>query len=298
VVALHEDRLSYARAERRPDGVLQVLRHLQVPLPWGFHEGPLGGPPREPEQLERQVRELFERVGGRPEEATLVMTDRWLRLVFAEFTELPSTAQARDEALRFKLHQLVPFRPEELRLRAFEVPPLPGQEEPRRLAVAFALEALLTPIESMFERAGVRIGLATNESLALASAIEATGLVLLVRADECSYTVLVTLDGEPLLFRLKELGSAPFAASSPNVTRELLLTRSFLEERLPERRLDAVFVHAPDAASWSSLVSGALDAPCDVVDPSRLRSPVAELPPDLSFEHGAALLGAALLEVA
>jgi hypothetical protein len=295
---MREDSLLYARVERRPDGALQVLRHLEVPLPSGFVEGPLGGAPREPAELDRQVRELLERAGGRFEEATLVLSDRWMRVVFAEFTELPAAAAARDEALRFKLHQLVPFRADELRLRAVEVPALPGQEEPRRLAVAFALETLLAPVEAAFESAGVHLGMATNESFAVASAIEARGLVLLVRADDRSYTVLVTLDGEPLLYRFKELGSALSSWPSGSVYRELMLTRSFLEERLPERRLDGILVATPDAGEWSRLLSGAFEAPCDVVDASRLRSRVFELPAGWPFERAAALLGAALLEVA
>ena len=151
VVGLREDALVYARVDRHPDGALQVLRHLEAALPDGFADGPLGGPPHDAAALEVAVRELFERAGGRIEEATLVLPDRWLRLVFAEFTELPAAAAAREQALRFKLHQLVPFRADELRVRAVEVAPLPGQEEPRRLAVAFALEALLGPLELVLE---------------------------------------------------------------------------------------------------------------------------------------------------
>jgi hypothetical protein len=77
-----------------------------------------------------------------------------------------------------------------------------------------------------------------------------------------------------------------------------MLTRSFLEERLPDRHLDGIFVAAADTEEWSGLLSGAFEAPCDVVDASRLRSPVAELPASWPFERAAALLGAALLEVA
>lgn len=297
MVGLREDALAYARVERRPDGALQVLRYLEAPVPGGFVEGALGGPPRDPAAFAVAVRELFERAGGRIEDATLVLPDRWLRVVFAEFTELPSAEAARQEALRFKLHQLVPFRAEELRLRAVEVQPLPGQEEPRRLAIAFGLEALLAPVEAAFEQAGVRPGMVTNESLALASALRVDGLGLLLTADQHSYTVLVTRDGEPLLFRHKDLGAA-FPLAGAVISRELRLTRTFLEERLPDRPLDGVFVAAPEAASWSDLVADALGTECALVDADALRERVGELPPGFAFDHGGALLGAALLEVA
>jgi hypothetical protein len=298
VVALRDDALVYARVERRSDGKLQVLRYLETPLATDFADGPLGGPPRDPQAFEASVRELFERAGGRIEETTLVLSDRWLRMVFAEFTELPTTDAARQEALRFKLRQLVPFRAEELRLRAVEVEPLAGQEEPRRMAVAFALEALLGPIESTFERAGVRIGMVTNESLALASALRIDGLGLLVLADERSYTLLVSRDGEPLLSRHKELSAPPFREAVSAVTRELRLTSTFLEERLPGRHLDGVFVAAPEAASWSELVADALGTGCVIVDASALGEELGDLPPGFRFDRGGALLGAALLEVA
>jgi hypothetical protein len=298
VVGLRDDTLVYARVERREDGALQVLRHLEVAVPGGFAEGPLAGSPREPETLATALRELFERAGGRIEEATLVLPDGWLRLVFAEFTELPTAPGPREEALRFKLRQLVPFRPEELRLRAVEVTPLPDQEEPRRLVVAFALEALLGPVETAFERAGVRLSVVTNASLALASALPESGLGLLVTADEHSYTVLVTRDGEPLLSRHKELGGLPLEETAAAVARELRLTVTFLEERLPERRLERIFVAAPEAALWADVVGAAVEAECAIVDASRLRARVGELPPGFRFDRGGALLGAALLEVA
>jgi hypothetical protein len=298
VVAVREQGLVYARVERRPDGSLQVLRHLETTAPAGFPDGPLGGAPRDPEALADAVRDLLGRAGGRIEAATLVLPDRWLRLVFSEFTELPSADAAREHALRFKLHQLVPFRTEELRVRAVEVTPLPGQEEPRRMAIAFALDSLLAPLESAFEREGVRIGVVTNESLALAAALSADGLALLLLADEHSYTVLVTRDGEVLLFRQKELGAPSLLDASGAVTRELRLTRTFLEERLPDRRLDAVFVSAPEAGLWADLVSTALDVECAVVDATTLRDRVGELPAGFRFDREGALLGAALLEVA
>jgi hypothetical protein len=298
IVGLRDDALVYARVERREDGALQVLRHLEVPLPGGFGEGSLGGPPREPEALATALRELFERAGGRIEEATLVLPDRWLRLVFAEFTELPTAPGPREEALRFKLRQLVPYRPEELRLRAVEVTPLPEQAEPRRLAVAFALEALLGPVEGAFESVGVRPSVVTGASLALASAMPVSGLDLLVAADEQCYTVLVTRDGEPLLFRHKDLGGLPLEETTSAVARDLRLTRTFLEERLPERRLEGIFVAAPEAALWAEVVADAVDAECAIVDASRLRARVGELPPGFRFDRGGALLGAALLEVA
>ena len=89
--------------------------------------------------------------------------------------------------LRWKLKRLVPFRVDELRIGAVEVTPLPGQEEPRRLLLGFAVEALLAALEAAFERVGIRLGRISSTSLALLAALvepaAGDGLTALVLAE-------------------------------------------------------------------------------------------------------------------
>ena len=70
--------------------------------------------------------------------------------------------------LRFKLKRLVPFRVDELRMRASVVPAFPGQDG-QRLFFTFGVEQLLRDLEAAFQSRGVRIGQIASRTLYLVS---------------------------------------------------------------------------------------------------------------------------------
>ena len=135
---------------------LAAFRRVALP-PDLFTPGPLAGPARDPAVLADALRELTQAFPEPVEEASLVVPDAWMRVTFTEGGDLPDNPRVRDEAVRFKLKRLVPFRVEELRVHALEVG--------NRLVIGFALDNLLSQVEEIFEEQGVRLGQIVNASL-------------------------------------------------------------------------------------------------------------------------------------
>jgi hypothetical protein len=301
--------VGYAGFERRGD-TLALVRAEQVDLdPETFQEGLLGGPAREPAGLRGRVAELVQRLDG-VREAALVLPDAWLRLAFVDVATLPAAAGERDEVLRWKLKRLVPFRVEELRLAASEVAPLPGQnpEEPHRLLLGFGIDSLLTQLEEAFAAAGVRLGRMTSESLALLSAVAAggaagdgdRGLTALALVADGGYTLAFVHRGLPVLHRYKGFaGHLPDASRGGMVSRDLRLTRTFLEDSLPGLGVDRALVAAPAGLGepWLDWLGESLEAPAELLTGGDL-PPVEMTARGVDWQRLAPLVGAVSQEVA
>lgn len=222
VFFVDDHQLAYAGFERRSEDAWALTSWKRVDLPPDcFQDGRLGGPLKNREAFDAALAEVSDAFPAPFREASLVLPDAWVRVSFTEGGDLPRDPQARLEVLRFKLKRLVPFRVEELRVSALEVASDDG--EPPRLAIAFALESLLSQLEDAFEAAGIRLGQIVAASLALLAAVEPeSGRVLalaLVRPND--YTLSFVEGPDPLLQRYK--------SRSESVQRDLLLTRTFLE---------------------------------------------------------------------
>ncbi len=299
VFALDERALRYGCFHRGAQGFVYEASHsLDVPAETLGH-GPLGAPMHEPQNFMRLADELVEGLAGPIKEASLVLPDSWLRLVFTEVSELPRKRQAREEMLRWKLKKLVPFRIEDLRISATQVTPFPTQEQPVRLLVGFAVERLISQIEDAFAAVGVELGRVVNTTLALAASlehtVEAQDLAGLVAVYPEAYTLSFFRRGEPLLYRYKATGDAPAAGAA--VHRDLRLTDSFLRQHFPQAPISRIFLAAPPEQEdqWLEWIG----------------DEVAARPEPLAFEHfelsrtqvgptwmeTAPLLGAASLEV-
>jgi hypothetical protein len=273
--------LSFA-AFGREDGALVLREYRREALePGTFQHGLLGGPPRDPGALDERIAELVASLAAPVKEAALVVPDAWLRTAFAEVEDIPANGAGREEVLRWKLKRLVPFRVDELRVRAVEVTPLAGQEEARRLLLGFGIESLLAQLERSFEAAGVHLGRISNRGLAALGALaapagEAGGPGLLrglVLAADDGYTVVFARRGpggeEPVLHRFKAFAETlPRDARAAAVRRDLRLTRLFLADQYPNDRLDALVLAAPEgaAATWAEWLEGGLEHPVTLAD--------------------------------
>lgn len=312
VFSLDARRLRYGQFLRDRQGYrLRGWREAAMPSD-AFHSGLLGGPLRDPAAFQEIVGGLVRgSIAGKSlKEASLVLPDAWLRVTFSEITDVPRQAQAQEEVLRWKLKRLVPFRVDELRVSAVEVEPLPVQEEPRRLMLGFGVEQLLAQIEDAFAANGVRLGRITNSSLALLSALSAVevpasgtagGFSALVQVETEGYTLIFARNGEPVLHRFKAFtGGMPDAAHAGYVTRDLKLTRNFLDEHFGGAPLGTVLLLAPPEAEplWLDRLQeglGSSVAPIDGRHLPSLRSEDAVAP---SWRELAPMLGAVRQEVA
>ncbi len=299
VFALDARELRYGCFHRGAQGFVYAESHsVEVPSEI-LAAGPLGAPMRKPQAFHGVVEDLMGYVSGPIKEASLVLPDSWLRLIFTELSELPRKAQARDDTLRWTLKRLVPFRVEDLRISAEMVTPFPAQEQPHRLLIGFAIELLISQIEDAFAAAGVEIGRIVNTTLALAASLDHTvaarDLAGLVAVYPDAYTLSFFRRGEPLLYRYKATGETP--ASGSAVHRDLRLTDSFLRQHFPQTPITRMFLAAPQEqeVQWLEWLGDEVDA----------------VPEPLAFEHfdlsrtqvgptwldAAPLLGAACLEV-
>jgi len=315
VFALDEGKLRYGQLVTDRQGMrLRAFRRLALP-PDSFQNGLLGGPLRDPGAFRELVGGILDGVPGGVREASLVIPDAWLRVTYAESSDLPRGGAARDEVLRWKLRRLVPFRVDELRIGAAEVSPLPGQEEPRRLLMGFAVEQLLAQVEDAFTAHGVRLGQISNVSLSLLDALAADGprtaaarpapslrgrspFLALTLVEDDGYTLILARRGEPVLHRYKATPGGGAADSAPggSVVRDLRLTRNFLDEHFPGSALETVLLLAPPPLEplWLDRLQQGLGRRAAVVDsavlpPLRSEAPSA-LPP---WQELAPMIGAA-----
>lgn len=304
-------RLRYGQFVRDRQGYrLRGWREAALPAD-AFHSGLLGGPLRDPAAFQALVGGLVQGIPGGVKEASLVLPDAWLRVTFSEITDLPRQAQARDDVLRWKLRRLVPFRVDELRVSAVEVEPLPVQEEPRRLMLGFGVEQLLGQIEDAFAAHGVRLGRVTNSSLALLAAVElpdsAAEFTAVVQVETEGYTLIFARGGEPVLHRFKAFtgdagggtGGRPGAGHSGYITRDLKLTRNFLDEHFAGAPLGQVLLLAPPESEplWLDRLREGLGASVAPVDGRHLPSLRSEDPVAPAWRELAPMLGAARQEV-
>jgi len=303
VFGIDRGRLRYGLFPSNGDGV-QFSEYHSVELPDDcFTEGPLGGSVREPAVLREAVSALMAKVPGQVQEASLVLPDDWYRLSFSETEELPRKLAEREEVLRFKLKLQVPFRVEDLRLAAVEVPSLSIQEESARILMGFGVDQLLEQLETAFQSQQIRIGQISNQSLSLLAALRAAlgGLELAAVAlvVEDAYSLLITTRGEPLVHRFKAYKTnLPPEAMRRFVVRDLRLTRSFLAEKMGNDNLQRIVLVSPAdfEPTWATWLEESFET-----RPALLAEewPFLHTPtPNVSPHEVAPLFGAACREVA
>lgn len=315
VFLIESGRLLYGRfiGEEPP---LTLMEYHERPLPPGlWPDGPLGGPARDPAALAEVVKELVDAASTRPTEASLVVPDAWLRLAFTELNELPRAGEERDAVLRWKLKGLTPFRVDELRVEAAPMT-VPGaakatakadadadddteETEAQRVLIGFGVDRLLSQLEEVFAGAGVRVGQLVNSGLALGSLAG-----VLDRAGALTALVYVRPEGYGLAFqhrdallfhRVKLRGGDTDILGQ--VHRDLMLTRSYLEENFPALKLDALLLLAPEGEQfrWMQWLDDGFEREPRALGPEDLPVAVRDAAPE-NWLDAAPMLGAALGE--
>ena len=299
VFAVTQNELRYGAFHRGPQGYAFDAERTVELAEETFATGVLGGPLRDTVGFQSRLEELLAEIDTPITEASLVLPDTWMRLVFSELTELPRNPTDRQEILAWKLKRLVPFSVDELRISAMEVTPFPNQEEPMRLLLGFAIDMLVSQLEEAFDKAGVQLGTITNTTLAILSSLEHTAgpddLAALISVFDDSYSLSFFRGGEPLIYRYKAFADGGVYGDS--VLRDLRMTVSFLDRQFPGISLHRAFLAAPAELEeqWSIWLEGELD-----VAPEPLRHDHFELTrgrAGVSWVQTAPLLGAASLEV-
>lgn len=317
VFLIESGRLLYGRftGEEPP---LTLMEYHERPLPPGlWPDGPLGGPARDPAALAEVVKELVGAASTRPTEASLVVPDSWLRLAFAELNELPRAGEERDAVLRWKLKGLTPFRVDELRVEAAPMT-VPGaakakakakadadadddteETEAQRVLIGFGVDRLLSQLEEVFAGAGVRVGQLVNSGLALGSlagALDRGGaLTALVYVRPEGYGLAFQHRDALLFHRVKLRGGDTDILGQ--VHRDLMLTRSYLEENFPALELDALLLLAPEGERfrWMQWLGDGFEREPLALGPEDLPVAVRDAAPE-NWLDAAPMLGAALGE--
>lgn len=321
VFMIESGRLLYGRftGEAPP---LTLIEFHERSLPAGlWPDGPLGGPARDPAALAEAVKELVGAASTRPTEASLVVPDSWLRLAFTELNELPRAGEERDAVLRWKLKGLTPFRVDELRVEATPMV-MPGatkakgkakgkakadvdtdddteDTEAQRVLIGFGVDRLLSQLEEVFAGAGVRVGQLVNSGLALGSlagALDRDGtLTALVYVRPEGYGLAFQHRDALLFHRVKLRGGDTDILGQ--VHRDLMLTRSYLEENFPALELDALLLLAPESERfrWMQWLGDGFEREPLVLGPEDLPVAVRDAVPE-NWLDAAPMLGAALGE--
>lgn len=291
--------LRYAGFVRRGGG-LELERFASAPLPAEtFQPGPLGGPLRGRESFDRALDEVLGRGDKRAAEASLVLPDRWLRLLFTELEPELGT-KPDDEVLRFKLKRLVPFRVDELRLRAGVVPSFPGQEG-LRLLYTFGVEQLLRELETTFESRGVRIGQIASRTLYLVSLLRESERrsLLVVNLEGDGYSLGYLADSVPYVFRYRA-ASVDLAdpGQAAQVAQDLRILIGFISEHLPQHGIEEALVCGPPQAAepWVDLLRDRFELPSRPLEARDL--PAAVPGGQVEWYQAAPLVAAATREVA
>ncbi len=301
IFAVDEARLRYAQFDRSGVG-FELSDYHDVGLDRDlFASGPLGGPIHDPERLRSALADLQSKLDNRLTQGSLILPDPWLRVALVDDEDLPRKGEAREEVLRWKLQRMVPYRVEELRVRASEIG-LGSGVAAGRVLLGFGLEGLLRQLETVFRDRGIHLGYISSESMALISAVRdlvadvQMGAMAFVSAR--GYSLTFVFRGLPILHRFKALPQ--LAGDEPPqqlVDRDLRLTKMYLAEQFPGAQIDRLLLLAPPAieARWLEWLTAGLGQQALAVRLENL--PLAAGQRSLPLFELATLLGAARQEI-
>jgi len=154
---------------------------------------------------------------------------------------------------------------------------LQNRQGVKRVLIGFGLDQPLSQLEDLFDEQGIRIGNLVNQSLGTLSAVGhdlrnvELGAVVLKTDD--GYSLSFTYRGEPVLHRHRPLAGRSVAELPAGmVTRDLNLTRVFLEDLLGDVALERVLIVGPaeTLAPWSEWLEESFSFPAQPLEAQHL----------------------------
>ena len=281
------------------DGGVEAVKLGHVGLADGtFGTGPLGGTVREASSLDHALGELLREAGQEISGASLVVPDRWLRLLFTEAEDV--ARRDREEIWRWKLKTLVPFRVEDLRVRGVDVESVNDPEGGPRVLLSFAIEQLLAELEQAFDRQGVRIGQITSRSLSLMSMLAGRAEnTVVAQVEDDGYSTFFLSSSAPVLVRYRAVALEPWSLEvEQNLLRDFRIIRSFLGENYPGVVFgDGLLCGRPAVADrWSRVLEESFEVPVRLLGKEDL--PLSAAPADVDWHRLAPMVAAATEELA
>jgi hypothetical protein len=194
--------------------------------------------------LERVLRDGRGRLEGAGGDVSILVPEACVRIFVLGFEGLPASPSERDELFRWRIGKLVPLKPGEMRL-GYDVLRSNGES---RVVLALGMNEVLGEYESAFARIGLKVRTLSVPTLPLAGLLRGkeTGNVLIVNCEEDHVGLLVLLEGEVALYRLKPFlpeAAEPLSEERrrDQIFREIENTMNFLEDK-EKKRITAIRV--------------------------------------------------------
>ena len=220
--ALGTDVLLYGRLDRSRTA-LERVDAQPLAAAW-FQLGPVGLLHIDRPLLAGALTPLLQRLDRRPERASVVVPDGWMRSIVVDVGSLPRQRQEAEEVVRWRLKKLLPCRPEEVRLDFLRA------GENGRILVLLALDRPFVALEELFAAGGVHVGRIEPTALALTNLLPPSEeAALLMTAEERTLTLVFVARGRVSLLRHKTL-PADLGHAETFALRELARTLSHARE--------------------------------------------------------------------
>lgn len=215
-----------------------------------------------PEELAALLKESIRRLGGVEGPAALLLPETCVRTALLSFETLPAAPAEREKIIRWRLAKALPLPAAGLRL-SYAVTRTNGRA---RAFCVLAAESVVQEYERVFAQAGSAIRMIDLPTTALLGCLPKNGVsgYLVVNIEKEYFTALAVLEGEPVLFRVKPLGTE---AGWEEAAAETASTIRYLEER-EKKKVETVWLRpaaAGDARAGAALVQKRIACPVAIL---------------------------------
>lgn len=177
--------------------------------------------------LEEKLREGLGKLGLHDKKTACLIPELSLKAFVLSFETLPSSAEEREEIIRFRIKKQIGFLPEDARLSFHQI----GSQRSKKLLVSLAREAVIKEYEDLLSRLGLKVRALSSPLFGLFNVLNSgkEDNYLLINIEKDSLSLLAVLDSEIALYRQKPFGFEPEGMES--IIHEVENTVHFLEDR-------------------------------------------------------------------